>query len=113
MLLIYTHLAQEVESEKVKDNRCCAKVCKCSSNETSAMASETMRHRTYRSWETSLNSPSRPGATCALKPAKRTNCPTVDPNLYSLSAHSILIFAEKQTHPPAKAWKGYTVTKIL
>lgn len=42
MLLIYTHLAQEVESEKVKDNRCCAKVCKGSSNGTSAMASETI-----------------------------------------------------------------------
>lgn len=45
------------------------------------------RYTTYRSCETSLNSPSRPGETCALRPANKQNCPTVDPNLHPVSAY--------------------------
>lgn len=49
MLIIYTRLTQEVESEKVKNDRCCAKVCKCSSSKISAVTSVTMERHTYRS----------------------------------------------------------------
>lgn len=47
---------------------------------------------TDRSCETFLNSPSRPGTTCALSPASKTNCPTVAPNL--------------DPHPSAKSFQG-------
>lgn len=41
----------------------------------------SLQRSTYRSCDTSLNSSSRPGDTCILRPASRQNWPTVDPKL--------------------------------
>lgn len=54
----------------------------CGSDQCWAMLIVLLAHL---SCETSLNSPSRPGATCALNPARSTNCPTVAPNLSGIS----------------------------